>query len=312
MPNLSLPSPPLNYDPQNEAQTRAAIERAFLGINNGGSTGMVNPMTTAGDIIIGDTLGVPKRLGAQANGDVLTLQGGSPVWVMPSSGWGGVRIDPFWDSVFIQMHLDSYTGGVLVDKKGHTITMTGTSLSTSIPHPYLQPYTLFAGGTDKVVITTSTLPRYRGDQNFTIEFWFNSSTGTANQILFSHANGNNNAGTIFVLLNTVLNNGLLQFQAIGDGTMTGTVSHIDGLWHHVRIVRSWDVWMMFVDGLLEAALTAITARQGDFSGDMWLGASPAAATPVHYVGGLAEFRYTIGVSRGTMPYAVPLSRYPDG
>ena len=46
----------------------------------------VNPMTTAGDIIIGGTSGAPARLAATTDGYVLTLASGVPVWSASSGG----------------------------------------------------------------------------------------------------------------------------------------------------------------------------------------------------------------------------------
>jgi hypothetical protein len=55
----------------------------------GGGGGMPNPMTTAGDIIVGGTGGTPQRLGAGSNGQVLTVVSGAPSWATPSGGGGG-------------------------------------------------------------------------------------------------------------------------------------------------------------------------------------------------------------------------------
>jgi hypothetical protein len=49
-------------------------------------SGFANPMTTIGDIIIGDTGGSPIRLAAGTNGYVLTLSSGSPVWAASAGG----------------------------------------------------------------------------------------------------------------------------------------------------------------------------------------------------------------------------------
>lgn len=46
----------------------------------------LSPMTTAGDIIIGGTVGSGIRLPATTNGFVLTLSGGSPVWAVNAGG----------------------------------------------------------------------------------------------------------------------------------------------------------------------------------------------------------------------------------
>ena len=60
-------------------------------------SGMTNPMTTTGDIIYSsDNSGTPARLGVGADGEVLTLSGGVPVWsavvgtgTVTSVGWTG-------------------------------------------------------------------------------------------------------------------------------------------------------------------------------------------------------------------------------
>ena len=46
--------------------------------------GMTNPMTAAGDLIIGGTSGTPTRKAIGVSGDVLTTVGGVPVWQAPT------------------------------------------------------------------------------------------------------------------------------------------------------------------------------------------------------------------------------------
>ena len=50
------------------------------------STGMTNPMTTAGDTIYGGASGTPTRLAIGSTGNVLTVSGGNPVWAAPAGG----------------------------------------------------------------------------------------------------------------------------------------------------------------------------------------------------------------------------------
>lgn len=52
-------------------------------------SGSSNPMTAAGDIIIGGTAGAATRLAKSTDGKVLTLVSGSPDWATPSGGGGG-------------------------------------------------------------------------------------------------------------------------------------------------------------------------------------------------------------------------------
>lgn len=50
------------------------------------ASGMTNPMTTAGDIIVGGVGGAPGRLGIGSEGDVLTIVGGALAYAAPAGG----------------------------------------------------------------------------------------------------------------------------------------------------------------------------------------------------------------------------------
>jgi hypothetical protein len=50
--------------------------------------GMVNPMTTLGDVITSLALGAPQRLGIGSAGQVLTVTAGEPAWATPAAGGG--------------------------------------------------------------------------------------------------------------------------------------------------------------------------------------------------------------------------------
>lgn len=52
------------------------------------SSGMTNPMTTAGDTIYGGASGTPTRLAIGSTGQVLTVSGGNPVWAAASGSSG--------------------------------------------------------------------------------------------------------------------------------------------------------------------------------------------------------------------------------
>lgn len=53
-------------------------------------SGFANPMTTAGDLILGGSSGTPGRLAKGSDGDVLTVDPSThlPVWAAPSGGGG--------------------------------------------------------------------------------------------------------------------------------------------------------------------------------------------------------------------------------
>lgn len=52
----------------------------------GGVSGMANPMTAFGDMIVGGASGAPERLGAGADGKVLTIVSGAAAWAAPGGG----------------------------------------------------------------------------------------------------------------------------------------------------------------------------------------------------------------------------------
>ena len=76
-------------------------------ITGGGAGGgdMNNPMTTAGDIIIGGASGTPVRLGIGTEGQVLTIVSGVPTWADAPTGTGGeafATIDPEIQQTFTE------------------------------------------------------------------------------------------------------------------------------------------------------------------------------------------------------------------
>jgi hypothetical protein len=54
---------------------------------------VANPMTTAGDLIVGGASGAPTRLAATTDGYVLTLSSGAPVWAAATDASLGTRVD---------------------------------------------------------------------------------------------------------------------------------------------------------------------------------------------------------------------------
>lgn len=56
----------------------------------GGGSGMTNPMTTAGDLIVGGVAGAPARLAVGSDGQILKVVSGAPAYVDPGAGDGDV------------------------------------------------------------------------------------------------------------------------------------------------------------------------------------------------------------------------------
>lgn len=95
--------------------------------------GVVNPMTTAGDIIKAGASGVPQRLAVGSNGDVLTIVSGAPAWA--AGGGSGHTIEDEGTPLTARTNLNFVGAGVTVtDDSGNSATVVtipgggGTSL----------------------------------------------------------------------------------------------------------------------------------------------------------------------------------------
>lgn len=118
----------------------------------GATTGMSNPMTAAGDIIVGGASGSPARLAAGSNGQSLRLASGTPAWATEYDTWciavsdettaittGTSKVTfyaPFActiDEVFIGLSGQSSSGAVTADvnKAGTSIFSTNPSIDVS-------------------------------------------------------------------------------------------------------------------------------------------------------------------------------------
>ena len=111
----------------------------------------INPMTTAGDLVIGGTSGAPTRLAAGTDGYTLTMIGGAPAWGVPGGG-GGAMIYPLagipistgtswgtsitnnsveWDSAYVARLRWSGTATGLTASTGRT-SLGGTTIGQSM------------------------------------------------------------------------------------------------------------------------------------------------------------------------------------
>lgn len=115
-----------------DALTWVAANNAWEPVAGGGGGGMSNPMTTAGDIIIGGSSGTPQRLAAGTNTHILTMVAGAPAWAAPGSGSGDV-VGPASATADAVALFDGTTGKLL--KNGVTVAeikrITQNSQSTA-------------------------------------------------------------------------------------------------------------------------------------------------------------------------------------
>lgn len=165
----------------------------FAGGGEGG--GMTNPMTTAYDLIVGGSSGIPLRLPKGSNTQVLTIDGGTVVWKYPATvtiseftasqtgsyawsgfptatdgnsynaGGGSVSVGPYFDG-------NAITPGTVLDYSGIGVSFIEDSSTLDIWLVLVLP-----GATGDEVIELSGIPFYSTRTTTTADFDFNADVG---------------------------------------------------------------------------------------------------------------------------------------
>lgn len=139
-----------------------------------------NPMSAAGDIIKGGASGVPERLAAGTDGDVLTLAAGVPAWQAPSAGSG--------DTFYKPPAIAQYAGTFTASGTSTVVTLTPTVGKTIVCLVYSH-----SRGANSITQTNVVwTKRYgsSGNSRF-FEVWVgvvSASPGTTATVAFTGAN----------------------------------------------------------------------------------------------------------------------------
>lgn len=109
----------------------------------------INPMTSEGDMIVGDATGSPQRLAVGTDGDVLTADSGAPNGVAWVTGGGGSYSDE---------QAQDAIGTILTDSTSIDFTYSDAtpSITASVILEWLQDTVaaMFTGGTDSGITVT--------------------------------------------------------------------------------------------------------------------------------------------------------------
>jgi hypothetical protein len=118
---------PISYVPAWSEITSKPTTISGYGITDA----IVNPITTAGDIIIGGTSGAATRLAATTNGYVLTLVSGSPAWTA-ASGTGNMNTSTYDAAGIAQQVVGTTATQALTNKTLTSPALTTPTVTTSI------------------------------------------------------------------------------------------------------------------------------------------------------------------------------------
>jgi hypothetical protein len=122
----------------------------------------VNPMTTAGDIIIGGAAGVEQRLAIGTSTQVLTVSGGVPVWAAASGGSSPPPVNPQTGTTYTLALTDapasSANQGIVTMNNASANTLTIPANATvAFPVGTTVSVIQLGAGQTTIAITTDTL-----------------------------------------------------------------------------------------------------------------------------------------------------------
>lgn len=158
----SADSSPDYLDEKIKAGTNVTItnQGTYLEISST-DTGMLNPMTSAGDLIVGGVSGDPDRLGVGTNGQVLTVTSGAPAWASIPTQTGDHKV----------LATSADTSPNYLDQKiagSGVVSVSGNTSSVSVG---IDP-----SSTDGQVLTTDngavawkTIPTQTGDHKVVVD-----------------------------------------------------------------------------------------------------------------------------------------------
>lgn len=180
-----------------------------LAVANGGtgqttasaSFNALSPITTTGDLIIGNGVNSATRLAIGTNGYVLTSNGTTATWSPASSGSGDV-VGPASATDNAIVRFDTTTGK-LIQNSAALVDDNGNISGNNVNAAYTTTAT--AGGTTTLTATSTGIQYFTGTSNQTVQMpvtstlalgWSYHIANTSTGILTINSSGGNQIGTI--------------------------------------------------------------------------------------------------------------------
>jgi len=146
-------------------------------------------------------------------------------------------------------------------------------------------YAYYFDGTDDYITIPDSDDWYFGSEDFTIDFWINTTTTVLGYIILQWT------APYVAWMVAVLGDGRINFGTGNGGSWSVNFSSInsynDGEHHHVVLVRKVDGWYIYVDGVMEAKTTNSFSIP-NLSIPLEIGAFNSGSSP--YSGYLSEMR----------------------
>lgn len=228
--------------------------------------------------------------------------------------------DPNFANVSLLLHMDgSNNSTTFTDNSSNAFTVTalGNAKISTAQSKFGGASALFDGDGDYLDVSSNAAFNY-GTGDFTVEFWYRSSTApAAYRRILAHPSSTNAENTFQIWhgIGTVSGStsDAVELPAAG---LTGTIVSVatavsDSTWRHIAFARQSGTTRAFLDGVLKqsAADTNDYSRGG--AEGIRIGGRGDLAENTFLNGSLDDLRITKGVARYTANFTPPTAAFPD-
>lgn len=236
---------------------------------------------------------------------------GSPTLTAETAG------DVHWANVLLLAHMDGANDSTtFLDSSSTPVTLTrgGSTL------PLIKTNQAQFGGASGYFsgagfLQASGTTRWNlGTGDFTLEGWIRPATVAGVQVLWARQSNASSSALAFQLrLNGNKLESVLRGGSTTAFTTTGATSLLANTWYYVALTRVSGTVRLFVNGVLDATTTGVTAVLDDSTYFPHVGAlkSGSLAPSNYFTGHIDELRLTGGVGRYTDTYSVPTAAFPE-
>lgn len=216
--------------------------------------------------------------------------------------------DPYFSSVKLLLHFNGSNGATSTtdfSSAAKVVTFYGNSqLNTTAPK-FGSASVLFDGTTDYLQVPDSSDWDF-GTGDFTLEFWYKSTTNTSDPGTFISQYDNNGLTFRWYVGNLYVLNGNTTIATSGSWTPT------TGVWYHLAVSRSGTSLRIFIDGVQSGSTATSSDNITGSAVPLEIGSMTYSGSHIFAINGrLDDLRITKGAARYTADFTPPTAAYAD-
>lgn len=223
-----------------------------------------------------------------------------------------VTFDEHWANVVLAMHMDGTNGGTtFTDVKGHTISNIGPMSTTTVYKKYGTAAADYYNNAAYYLRAAAAADLQFGAGDFSVDFWLRLTNAATGQMCGVWSGDGNLAHSWQLLISSTVIT--FRYSTTGNDTValqTTGLSIGTGTFRFIEVSRSGSSVYFFVDGVLVATHTGVTATFYTTGTDKYFESGRDGATQSYvFAGQIDDLRITKGVCRHTSGYTPPAQAF---